>query len=241
MLFHTKLADFYLGQDTPKSLSELVAFLSDFTERQTHGNLDNDFWQDGVLTVDKAKQRLEKVRSSYDALVCHCRYATSTLMQLVSNMGITARSVELISGRNTPRDSRHVVTEIFFDQAWMHTDVDMGVMYNSRNSFLSSLEVRALFQEGKESAKNIWRLTQRKKLDHRTHAYLGPVLSKDRKLLEWYSPLMQGVLIGLDMYVGLNIGNSSVTTEDLLEDVVGNKKGKVSLMARDEFTAKYYP
>jgi len=56
-----KLNDFYLGQDTPASLDELLGFLGDIAQRHTHGFRDDDRWEKGVLIENKREERLQKI------------------------------------------------------------------------------------------------------------------------------------------------------------------------------------
>ena len=117
-MLHSKINDYYHGQDTPQSLQELILFLSDISNRHIHGLRDNDIWKEGILTQDKSRQRLQNIKAGYGLLNCHCRYISQTANTLLKEIGIESRQVELLSGKHLEKDSRHIISEIIWQNSY---------------------------------------------------------------------------------------------------------------------------
>src|SRR3989344_5669607 len=108
-----QLIDFYNGQFQPRTMGELIEILADASRRQTHGTRDNDVWEDGVLIKDNSERRKTKIKDR--DLNCHCRYISTTIVDLFEDVEIEARLTEWIARSGNPGDIRHNTSEIYFD------------------------------------------------------------------------------------------------------------------------------
>ena len=249
MVSRLKIDNFYYHQDQPKSLQELIFFLQDVADRQVHGVRDNNRWQDGVLVEDKREERLQKIRNGPGHLVTHCRYITQTLHDLLQEMDIPSRTVEFISGKGLPRDTRHSVCEVRWKDSYLHADVDMGVMYtsgsgvyanhHSGSSFLSSLETFTYLTEISPPLE-IWRLTDNKKVDTATHAYLKEIIDDNSKLERWYKGLMGAMMIETEVLASQQVV-SPADQGKIVSDIVDSKRAAAQFQSREDFQRKYYP
>ncbi len=237
MTHSTKITDFYHGQDTPQSLQEIILFLADISNRHIHGLRDNDIWQNGTLIENKTEQRLQKIKTGYGLLNCHCRYIAQTTNILFQDVGISSRLVELLSGKCQEKDSRHVVNEISWQNEYFHADVDIGILFTQHLTYLSTLQLQQKINHNQLTKNNLWRLTNTKQVDPTTHKYLIPLLQKDELTIEHYKPLSKSIMIDFDYCIA---NDQEQDKETILNEIVDSKRPYANFLPTSQFQQKHY-
>jgi len=231
-----RLVDFYQGQYQPQTMGELIDILTDASKRQTHGNRDDDVWENGVLVTDNSKLRIEQIRSS--DLNCHCRYISKTMVDLFKDVGVEARLTEWMARTGKPGDFRHTTSEIYFDGQYVHADVDIAVMFMLEN-YLSSLDLKIGFDEGSIDHNTVRRLCSDKLVDESfpLAEHIRKMLRNDDALLRWCGRMSDSLMIGTEICTG---NNSEHYIEPIRKNVVDSKKNDIRFLTLEEFREQHY-
>lgn len=236
-MLNFKINDYYHGQDTPQSLQELILFLSDISNRHIHGLRDNDIWKNGMLTEDKSQQRLQNIKDGYGLLNCHCRYISQTANTLLQTIGIESRQVELLSGKRLEKDSRHSISEIVWNNSYLHADLDFGIIFNENLTNLSSIDVQHKMYNNQLNEQNIWRLTFTKQVDQTTHKYFAPTLQSNKALINIYQLFSQAIMIDNDISI---VNDQQELQSAMREEIVESEKKYTNFLTTAQFKQKYY-
>ena len=236
-MLHSKINDYYHGQDTPQSLQELILFLSDISNRHIHGLRDNDIWKESILTQDKSLQRLQNIKAGYGLLNCHCRYISQTANTLLKEIGIESRQVELLSGKHLEKDSRHIISEIIWQNSYFHADLDFAIIFNENLTYLSSIDIQHKMYNKQLNEQNIWRLTFTKQVDKTTHNYFTPTLQSNKAIIEIYQLCSQAIMIDNDISIA---DDKQELQPQIRSELVDSKKSAATFLTQDKFKKKYY-
>lgn len=230
-----------MASDKPQNLEELIIWFKDASNRQIHGLRDNDeFDNKGILIEDKNLIRLEKIRKGYGELVCHCRYISMTMIVLLQEINIDARLVEWISDGKNPLDLRHTCFEFYFDNQYILSDIDAGILFLDSSSleYFSALDTKKGFDANIVTSKNLYRLIQKKKVspDFPVKDF-QKIINDDYLLIQWYKPKTKAIMFNFDIYAG-NISDENIQV--IRANLVDSKKGKERFLTLKEFENKFY-
>ena len=234
---YQKLVDFYHGQYQPQNMRELIDILTDVSQRQVHGDRDNDVWEDDVLIRDNSDLKKAQIRRG--DLNCHCRYVSQTMVELFKDVGIEARMTEWTSRTGITGDARHNTFETYFDGQYVHADVDIAVIFMLNGGYFSSMDLKIGFDEGTIDPTVIHRLFEGKVLDENYHLtkHIRRVYQDNDFLFEWHRRMADSLMIGVDICLG-NTPEDDI--EFIRRNIIDHKRKKVKFLTLEEFRKKYY-
>jgi hypothetical protein len=232
--------DYYLAKFRPNTTAQLINWFKDASKRQIHGLRDNDkFNSEFIIIEDNSIKRKSKIIYGYKKLVCHCRYISRTMVNLLEGLKIDARCVEFVSSENDLSDCRHTCFEINFENKFIHVDIDCGVMFvDQTGNYLSSIELFLNIKQGKIRPQNVVWLNRNKKIspDFPVRSFLK-VLGNKQAIIDWYGKIMGSIMIDMDIYT---YGTTNEAMENVKANIIPYKKDKENYLSKDDFRDKYY-